>query len=441
MVHFAGGGRIMISNKTALISEPKVLITGVEGAGKTLFAVQQADLLTKAEGGVLYTKNIRGADPGHLPQIPFDLSEMAFNADGTPRLDPETGDHIPRWATLEPGSVILVDEAHKVFPQRGPGRPPKWIEMLAEGRQFGIRFILLTQAPSAMDSFLRDRISRHYHLERKGNMERATVFEFDHCVMFPRTAWQERKDAQVHFWAYPKEYYGWYTSAKTHSFKLRIPWKIWAALAFVPVAIFIGWQVYSQVGGVMDGVTGTLDSGEGGTAYFQPGDERDTRSNSRGNGRDRMPVTADVDEYQKRFEPLVAGAPWSAPAFQSRAIEARPELYCASIGAGYTALGEWREPGCSCLTEQGTRYKIETDACMQVVADGGSYNPHRREDPAIRAVGEPAEPRFGASGVQPPAYSQHAQPVAASTGSGHWIVPSYGDMGVQAGRYQVQSIR
>lgn len=423
----------MISSKTALISEPKVLITGVEGAGKTLFAVQQADLLTQAEGGILYTKNIRGADPGHLPEIPFSLDEMAFNDDGTPRLDPDTGDHLPRWATLDPGSVILIDECHKVFPQRGPGRPPKWIEMLAEGRQFGIRFILLTQSPAAMDSFLRDRISRHYHLERKGNMERATVFEFDHCVMYPRTAWQERKDAQVHLWAYPKEYYGWYKSAKTHSFKLRIPWKIWAALAFVPIAGYIAYSVYTSVGGVMDGVTTTMSPDAPGVAVFQPG--------GASNGEQRMPATADSVEYERRFAPLLASAPWSAPAFQTRAVEAQPELFCGIFGAGETATGAWREERCSCLTEQGTRYPLDKDVCLQVVADGGSYNPHRRIDPrgSSRAGGEPGEARFGPSGVHQPTATQ-AQPVASSGAAGSWGVASYGDMGVSTGRYVGQGI-
>lgn len=378
----------MISSKRALVSEPKVMVTGVEGAGKTLFAVQQADLLTKEEGGVLYTLNIRGADPVHLPQLPFKLDEMAFNEDGTPVLDKETGDHLPKWATLPPGSVILVDEAHKVWPQRGPGRPPKWIEMLAEGRQFGIRFILLTQSPASVDSYLRDRISRHYHLERKGNMERATILEFDHCVMWPRTAWQERKDAQIHFWAYPKEYFGWYKSAKVHNFKVRIPWKIWAAAIFIPVLLWGAWNVYSKVTGVIAGEGSVLsgaipESGQDGRVFQV----------------ERPRIHENPEKYLARFVPVVDHLPWSAPAFQGRDIAAEPDLFCASGAAGENANGEWVEGGCGCVTEQGTDYSIPEAMCTAIVAQGGIYNPHR---PAAKQAESPAklgEARFGPSSV------------------------------------------
>lgn len=382
----------MISNKTALISEPKVMVTGVEGAGKTLFAVQQADLLTREEGGVLYQLNIRGADPVHLPALPFKLDEMAYNEDGTPVLDPETKDHLPRWATLPPGSVILVDEAHKVWPQRGPGRAPKWIEMLAEGRQFGIRFILLTQAPASVDSFLRDRISRHYHLERKGNMERATVLEFDHCVMWPRTAWQERKDAQIHFWSYPKEYYGWYTSAKVHKFKIRIPWKIWLALAFIPVAIWGAWNVYSKVAGVINGEDGIIPS-----ATIGP---------SAGEGEvyqvERPRVHGDPEKYLAQFVPVVDHLPWSAPVFQGRKVAAVPGVFCASGGAGENAAGEWRDSGCGCMTEQGTDYPMPADMCLAIVAQGGVYDPFRAPRSDSQGPAKLGEAHNGPSSVPAP---------------------------------------
>lgn len=420
----------MISSDKPLISEPKVLVTGVEGTGKTLFAVQQADLLTREEGGILYTLNIRGADPGHLPKLPFGIADMAYNDDGTPQLDPETGDHLPKWATLPPGSVILIDEAHKVFPQRGPGRAPKHIEMLAEGRQFGIRFILLTQAPQSLDSFLRDRISRHYHLERKGNMERATVFEFDHCVMWPRTAWQERKDAQVHFWAYPKQYYGWYTSAKAHTFKRRIPFKIVLAALFVPLAIFIGWNVYTKVSSVMEGtiagVSGASSSASSGSAPV---------AGSQPEGRHAVRATDDPAAYLRQFQPVVGTHPWSAPVYQGREVRSQPDLYCMRSSSGVGADGNWREGRCSCFTEQATRYGLDTAMCNAIVDAGGIYNPYRDPQPRDTGRGQakPAEARFGPSGV--PAPQPNSTYASGAGGLTYGQMAAYGDMGVPTGRY------
>lgn len=423
-----------ISAKKPIFSEPKCIITGVEGAGKTLFAVQQADLLTTAEGGELYVMNIRGADPVHLPQLPFKIDALAFNDDGSPMMDPETGDHMPMWATLPPGSVIVIDEAHKVYPQRGPGRPPKHIEMMAEGRQHGIRFILLTQAPASLDSFLRDRISRHYHLERKGNMERATVLEFDHCVMYPRTAWQERKDAQVHFWTYPKEYFGWYKSAKSHHFKLRIPWKIWAAIAFVPLVGFVGWRLYDKLGGVMEGAIPTA-SAAASTAGPSPG--VDQPRSARGNERDGIEATADPGKYLGQFLPVIPEMPWSAPVFQGREVVAQPRLLCTISGAGTDALGKHRPGACTCYTEQMTPWAMAETSC-RTVARHGMYNPYASSGSqpqntsglAQSERGKPGEASSSPSGVRA------VTSAALGAGGGQAVAfdaPKRGESGVAVG--------
>lgn len=398
-----------ISGNRPLFSEPKVLITGVEGAGKTLFAVQQADLLAKIEGAPVYQVNIRGADPGHLPKLPFDLREMSDQK------DPETGDQLPRWAVdLPVGTVVIVDECHKVYPQRGPGRPPKDIEMLAEGRQKGIRFIYLSQTPDSIDSFLRERIHRHFHLERRGNMERATIFEFDHYVFKPRTAWQERKDATVHFWAYPKEYFGWYQSAKVHQFKRRIPWKIFAALLFLPVAGFVAWQVVAKVGGLKEGaMPGKGPTGQPTAAKIEP--------------------TTEPAEYGKQFVPVVPWMPWSAPAFQGREIAAEPEVYCMASGAGVDAQGHRKGPECTCLSEQGTRYPMAYEICAAVAKDG-TYNPYREpvEDAPVndRESGrKPVEAHPGPSGVAMIPEASYTS--GTNTGiTGYGGIASYGGMGV-----------
>jgi hypothetical protein len=405
----------MISKKKPLVSEPKVLITGVEGAGKTLLAVQQADLLANAEGAMVFQVNIRGADPGHLPALPFGLREMSEQK------DPETGDLLPKWAVeLPQGTVVIVDEAHKIYPQRGPGRPPKDIEMLGEARQKGIRFIYLSQSPDSIDSFLRERIHRHLHIERKGNMERAMVFEFDHYVFRPRTAWQERKDATAHMWAYPTEYYGWYKSASSHHFKMRIPWKIWLALLFIPLAGYMGYKVYHVVTGISDGVMP-------GQAAPKPslGEAAKPEQVERGDD-----VVISAVDFEARFKPAVPHKPFSAPAFAGRDVVSEPEIYCASSGPGLDAQGVRKSESCSCISEQGTPIVLWLADC-QVLAKEGVYNPFR----------EPAENRREAAGREPREPAGRAVGVAnttplvgtsqAPTGTGEFAsVAAYGGIGV-----------
>jgi len=412
--------------KRSLISEPKSLVTGVEGAGKTLFCVQQADLLTRSEGGSIFQVNIRGADPAHLPKLPFPLSEMAVR-DGKPVVDPETGDELPRWAVdLEPGTVVIVDEAHKVYPQRGPGRPPKHIEMLAEGRQHGIRFIFMSQQPDSMDAFVRGRINRHYHLERKGNLNRATILEFDHCVLYPQTAWAERKNAQVHFWKYPKEYFGWYQSAKSHHFRLRIPLKIVAALLFVPVAAFFIWKLFHSVSPVMHGITsnskGASPAGLVAGASVSP----------QGEGQRQRIRYASIGEYSKWFTPLNPSMPWSAQAFQDREISAHPEIYCMASGAGVDAQGKRQGESCSCVSEQGTPITTPPALCSTIARGGGVYNPYREPRQSRNSGfsgGEQAVVTFDESS-RPVVGEASGSASSNSEGQGYGTLPGYGGMGV-----------
>ena len=138
--------------KKPIISAPLNVVTGTLGAGKTLFAIQQADLLVKTkQASQIYQVGINDPDTRKLPHLPFPLEDWVKHADAGELKD----------------AVIIVDEFHKWMPQRGPGRPPKWIEELAEARKRGCIFILLTQSVE-FDHFLKGtRLNKHYYLSRK----------------------------------------------------------------------------------------------------------------------------------------------------------------------------------------------------------------------------------------------------------------------------------
>lgn len=252
-------------------------------------------------------------------------------------------------------------------------------------------------------------------MERRGNLERATVFEFDHYVYKPRTAWQERKDAQVHFWSFPREYFGWYTSAKVHSFKRRIPWKVFAALAFIPIAAFIAWRVISSVGGIQQGILPT----------------EMTQATNGG----AIQKTTDAAQWDAQFKPVNAWQPFSAPAYQGRKVVSDPEMWCMFSGAGKDANGEHRAASCTCLSEQGTRIMLDNLQC-KLVATSGVYNPYRKpQRDEARETREPGH-KLGEARLGPSSVASAASTAAASFGN----VATYGGMGVGAANGDASTI-
>lgn len=370
----------------SFITEPLNVFTGGQGAGKTLFAIEQADLLRNEKTpAAVYQVNIRDPDTRYLPHLPFRVDEMAYK-DGEPVLD-EQGNHLPRWAAeLPKPCVIIVDEAHKVFPQRGPGRPPRFVEAMAESRYESVRWLLLTQAPGSLDAFLRDRVNVHWHIERKGGLGASTLYQFENRVVDKSQIPMQKRYADAkQVRKHPKQYFGWYKSAKSHHFRMRIPLKVWAALAFIPVMIFVAVRV---VGAVGDVTAGALPEGTG-SAMAAPGPSGE-----------RAHALADPVAYAAQYQAVIPSMPWSAPAFQNREIRAEPDIYCI-------ASGEDMADRCRCFTEQVTPLPMDGETC-RYIARHGQYNPHRAPlgagDRGSReqADGEREKPSSSASRVRPP---------------------------------------
>jgi len=389
----------------SLITEPLNLFTGGQGAGKTLFAIEQADLLrNEAQPAAVYQVNIREPDTRYLPHLPFDVHEMAYK-DGEPVRD-EQGNHLPRWAVdLPKPCVIIVDEAHKVFPQRGPGRPQRSVEAMAESRYESVRWLLLTQAPGSLDAFLRDRMNVHWHIERKGGARGATMYQFDNRVVDKNQMSSQKRFADAKtVRRYPSKYFTWYKSAKSHHFRFRLPLKVWAALLFIPVAAVVAFRLFGAVGDM----TSQALPGTGEAAAV-------------GEGAERRAAVIDPAAYVAQFVPVIPSQPWSAPAFQGRELQAQPDIYCIASGVDMAE-------DCRCFTEQVTPIALDTQTC-KFIARHGQYNPHRaplnsgRNDGEEWADGKRDKPSYSAARVRPPG-PEGAAPVAG-----------FGDATVQQAAY------
>lgn len=329
-----------------MIRQPITMLTGQMGHGKTLYAMAIAEWAQK-EGRQVYQLGINGCDPTFIPELPVPLE---------------------RWMELPEGSVIILDECHKDgrLPQRGPGKPPQWIEVLAESRHKGIYWVMITQSPGSFDHFVRKRVGVHMHIERKAGLPAALIFSWERA-MDPED-FHAREQAQKTVWYYPKHLYGKYTSAKDHYVKTKIPWKIWAVPVF---AIFCCWVIWNLVS--------TFDGFGEATAAPQPAAPGQLADMAAPNlagpvGRNR-PAVLDPAAWIINQAPVVEGIPWSAPIFQGRPIRSEPEVFCGVFGQYEDA----KRSRCRCISEQGTTLSIPTVQC-RAIARHGLYNPYRAPD-------------------------------------------------------------
>lgn len=397
------------------ITEPINIVTGSLGSGKTLFAIEQADLLRKSgDADVVYQVGINEPDTRYLPHLPFPLEEWHERAD----------------AGELKNAVIIVDEFHKWMPQRPHSqRPPKHVEEMAETRRRDVRWILITQS-GEFDHFLKGtRLNRHFYLSRKSGLGRSTIYEWmNRFVSNPEENEPARKNAIRHLWKHPwKKYGSWYESAKAHRFKVRLPLRAKLALLFIPVALFFVWRGVSGVGNMLDGGLNVATP----AALTPMGDDFDPGPAGGIRQPEGAQVYTELAEYIKQFQALHATLPWSAPAYQQRAVVAEPRLYCMQSLGGTNALGEYREPSCKCWSEQMTRIYVEQQHCETVVRDG-IYNPYL---PPMHAQGGRAggEPDGKPSWTARPAAAGPPMPMNTAVGSGRTgfgQMSHYGDMGI-----------
>ena len=385
--------------RRSFISEPINIVTGSLGAGKTLFAIEQADLLRQSgDATQVYQLGINEPDLRKLPALPFPIEEWHEHAD----------------AGELKGAVIIVDEFHKCMPQRGQGRPPKFVEEMAEARKRGVRFIFLTQS-AEFDHFLKGtRLNRHFYLSRKSGQPRSTIYEWQNrFVANPEENKDAKKAAMVHLgWKHPvKEYGDWYKSAESHHFRVRLPLRIMLVPFFI---VFVGWALWStfdSVGGLLspDAEASPAPASTGAVnSMLGPTSDRE--------GRSGFQPTTDPGQYLARFNPVIPTMPYSAPVFQDRPVRAEPDMLCVISGDGLDGNGTHQAGGCSCFTEQATPYQVEDAFCRQA-ARGGFYNPYRAPLGSQEQGGAVANGRQGSERAAAVDAAPHTSMIRTDSGS------------------------
>lgn len=367
------------------------LVTGQPGHGKTAYALDKA-FEFKKEGRAVYAHGVKDLD--------YEKAGFTYLEDPA------------QWEALPDGSVVLLDECYTVFPNRNPGaKVPPHVEAIARHRHRGFDFILVAQQGLQLDPFLRGLYEEHVHVRQTSVFKSKTKLK-------RWTQYQSNTQGacnDVVDWIRPKYVFDYYTSTTLVTTKRSMPmWLRWLLVAFAFLAIMllaIKWYFNMKI-----------------AEYTQPAPTTtEEAATAARRGADRAAGAADPrtfdtpTDYAKAHLPRFATMPWTAPIYDQRQPLTDPQLLCMSAMGGADAAGEHREPSCTCVTEQGTRYEISQGECRRIARHGPVYNPYRQISPA------------GGVGGMPP--TAMAAPAAAPASPGTVIdapqMSGYGDLGAR----------
>ena len=327
------------------------IVTGLPGAGKTLWLLHHVyktyrDAADRANWRPIYINNVEGINLEYFNAEPLD--------------DPD------RWYELPEGSIIVMDEAQRVFPQR-----PASVEVPQKCRQFethrhrGYDVYLTTQDANTFDVHIRRLAGKHYHLKRVLGQELATVYEYDGYQPKPQDFFAVKEAVSQKPWKYPKEFYQVYKSATLHTVKKRYPWK----LAIVPVGLIgvavMGWMAFNSIGSSIPDNPNADES-----AQFDQFPEQKTNQ-----------IVYTETQYLAMNTPVVPGVLHTAPIYQE---VYKPKVFpipnCIIHGMKAQDVNDPSTDGqCKCYTQQITDYDTPDSYC-RYWAINGFFDPTKEKE-------------------------------------------------------------
>ncbi|SMB28111.1 Zonula occludens toxin family protein [Sterolibacterium denitrificans] len=318
------------------------IITGTPGAGKTAYAVScLADLLEEeSRQADLLEKEPRSVYVVGIPELVLP-HEVAPEVSAWTVLSPipEDASIFEAEFTFPDGSLIIIDEAQKIFrPRSASSKVPAHVSAFEKHRHKGLDFWLITQHPGLLDSNIRKLCDKHIHL--RGHWAGRELLEWS-GVADPESK-SDRASAVRLLYTLPKKAFSLYKSASVHvKQSRRLPLAVYVFLGFVALALFLGWKTYNRVSSAISGETQEIESS---SSSVSPTSFSSSRS-----------ASGQVSEisYQD-FLPRFKGRPESAPIYDSvRKVINVPHV------AGCAAMLD----RCTCYTEQATDSGLNDAEC------------------------------------------------------------------------------
>jgi zona occludens toxin len=300
------------------------LVTGTPGGGKTLNTLKFINEDDQFKNRPIYYFNIK--------DLTFDWFEI-------------TADEVRTWQALPDNSVIVVDEAQRVFPKRGNKvQTPQGVAELDTHRHRGFDFFFITQHPTLVDHDLRKFVGQHRHYERSFGMESARLLTWQKA-QYNVDDYHIKQEAETTRIRFDKKYYNSYKSATDHNVKKRVPAKIWI-LGFLMVGVFSGIAYFASTFGQSPNAVFAKKAPNNGSSL-----------NVLNNG------NLDNLSYSERLIPRIPSIPSSAPIYDELTEpESFPRIAACVIITAKT--------GCQCYTQQATKIDVDIETCTSIVANG-----------------------------------------------------------------------
>jgi zona occludens toxin len=312
------------------------LITGLPGNSKTLYTISFVRDWAARENRPVYYSGI--------PELTLDWQQI----------EPE------KWMDVPPKSIVVIDEAQRIFRNRSLGaQPPKHVTDLETHRHLGIDLVFITQHPSLIDPAIRRLAGRHRHMVRMWGMEVSTIHKWD-SVKDNCDKPAARKDSEKTKWAFDKSVYKLYKSSEEHTMKRSIPMRVKLLFAAPLVFAFCAYVAYHYTVGKSNETADAMKA-KAGAEKTVSGDPAAAKAAVVAPGQAKFDPAEDLKHYVQMSTPRVEGLAQTAPKYDELTKPTRVPVPAACIQVA---------DKCRCFSQQGTSLDVKYSMCIEFARNG-----------------------------------------------------------------------
>ncbi|SFJ05074.1 zonular occludens toxin domain-containing protein [Nitrosomonas sp. Nm34] len=220
------------------------LISAVPGGGKSSYIVWHVIKPAVEAGRIVYTVGIPKLKIPTIVKKYSDISKWHERTCKNPEVFDES-DRIYELNNFAEGSLIVIDEAYKLWPAAGRAKASEDIEYLREHRHHGLDIYIVAQTPSYIHSDVLGLVEKHLHITPTWKGRR--IYEWSEYCSTPRLK-TSKENAVESVYKLPTKAFDLYESASIHTKQSKkIPLKFWASIVAIILAPLMAYLAIDRI--------------------------------------------------------------------------------------------------------------------------------------------------------------------------------------------------